>query len=336
MRAAVCREPEKDLSVEEVDLPEISEEEVLIRVHCCGVCHSDVHIVDGDWKEWVSYPTIPGHEVAGTVVKTGGKVKSVKEGDRVGVPWIHSSCEVCDYCVEGDEPLCPEHRITGISVQGGYAEYIKVPERFATKIPDELDPLHAAPLFCAGVTVYAALRHVGVKPGELVAVQGLGGLGHLAVQYAKAMGARVAVLSHSPDKEKAAESLGADIFIDTSGSTGVEELKRAGGADVVLSTVFRSDLIQPLVSALSPRGRLTVVGAAPDPIQINPIDLIVRRLVITGSAVGGRKLLRETLRMAAEFGIKPVIEVFPLEEVNTALQRVREGSVRFRAVLKMV
>ncbi|RLJ70520.1 propanol-preferring alcohol dehydrogenase [Hydrogenivirga caldilitoris] len=336
MKVAVCKEPKKPLVFEEWDMPEINDDEVLIQVHYCGVCHSDLHIVDGDWADWVSYPTVPGHEVAGIAVKVGKEVTWIKEGDRVGMPWIYSSCEVCNYCVEGDEPLCPNQEITGITKQGGYAEYMKAPGRFVTKIPDNLDLAHAAPLFCAGVTVYAALKHLNIKPDELVAVQGVGGLGHLAIQYAKAMGAKVAALSHSQEKEEFSGELGADYFINTSKTDPAEELKKLGGADVILTTVFKSEAIQTLIGGLAPRGRLSVVGAARDPIQVIPFDLITKRIVVTGSAVGGRKLLRETLQFSADFGIKPLVEIHPFDKVNEVLDRVREGKVRLRAVLKMV
>ncbi len=336
MKVAVCKEPKKPLVFEEWDVPEINDDEVLIKVHYCGVCHSDLHIVDGDWDDWVSYPTVPGHEVAGIAVKVGRNVSWIKEGDPVGMPWIYSSCEVCDYCVDGDEPLCPNHEITGITKQGGYAEYMKAPGRFVTRIPENLDLAYSAPLFCAGVTVYSALKRLNIKPDELVAVQGIGGLGHLALQYAKAMGARVVAISHSSKKEKLARELGADYFIDTSKIDPAEELRKLGGADVILTTVFKAEAIQPLVEGLAPRGRLSVVGAAQEPIQVAPFDLITKRIVVTGSAVGGRKLLRETLRFSADFGIKPLIEVHPFEKVNEVLDRVRKGEVELRAVLKMV
>jgi propanol-preferring alcohol dehydrogenase len=336
MKVAVCYEPKKPLVIEERPVPEIGEEEVLIKVHYCGVCHSDLHIVDGDWADWVSYPTIPGHEVVGIAVKVGSKVKNVKEGDPVGVPWLYSSCEVCDYCVEGEEPLCPNHEITGITKQGGYAEYMVAHGRFVAKIPEKLDLAYAAPLFCAGLTVYSALRHMEVKPDDLVAVQGVGGLGHLAIQYAKAMGAKVVAISHSSNKKETALSLGADYFIDTSTSDPAEELKKLGGADIIISTVFDSKAIQPLISGLAPKGRLCVVGAASEPLLVSPFELLAKRLVITGSAIGGRKLLRETLEFSADLGIKPLVEIFPFEQVNEVLDRLRKGNINLRAVLKMV
>ena len=335
MKVAVCKEPKKPLVFEEWEVPDIGDDEVLIKVHYCGVCHSDVHIVDGDWADWVTYPTVPGHEVAGVAVKVGRNVTWIKEGDKVGMPWIYSSCEVCDYCVEGDEPLCPNHEITGITKQGGYAEYMKAPGRFVTKIPDDLDLAHSAPLFCAGVTVYSALKHLNVKPGETVVVHGIGGLGHLAVQYAKAMGARVVAVSHSSEKEEISRQIGADHFIDSSKADPAEEIKKLGGADVILTTVFRTEAIQPLLDGLAPRGRLSVVGAAQEPLHVAPFDLITKRIIVTGSAVGGRKLLRETLQFSADFGIKPMIEVYPFEKVNEVIDRVRSGKVKIRAVLKM-
>ncbi len=335
MKVAVCKEPKKPLVFEEWEVPEINDDEVLIKVHYCGICHSDVHIADGDWADWVNYPTVPGHEVTGIAVKVGKNVTWIKEGDKVGMPWIYSSCEVCDYCVEGDEPLCPDHEITGITKQGGYAEYMKAPGKFVTKLPENIDLAYAAPLLCAGVTVYSALRHLNIKPNELVAVQGIGGLGHLAIQYAKTMGARVVAISHSSNKESLAKELGADYFIPTSERDPVEELKKLGGADVILTTIFDTKSIQPLIEGLAPRGKLSVVGAASEPIQVVPFDLITKRIVITGSAVGGRKLLRETLQFSADFGIKPMVEIYPFEKVNEALDAVRQGKVKFRAVLKI-
>jgi Zn-dependent alcohol dehydrogenases len=252
MKAAICKEFKKPLVIEDIPIPEIGPDEVLIKVKYCGICHSDLHIVDGDWESWVKLPVVPGHEVAGIVEKVGSNVKNVKEGDRVGMPWLYSSCEICDYCVEGEEPLCPNHEITGITRQGGYAEYMKAPSHFVTKIPDKLELSYAAPLFCAGITVYAALVRLNLKPNELVVIQGIGGLGHLAIQYAKAMGAKVVALSHS-DKEKVAKELGADYFINSSKQDPVKELKALGGADAILTTVYDSKSIQNLVNALAPK-----------------------------------------------------------------------------------
>lgn len=335
MKAAICKEPKKPLVIEELPKPEISDEEVLIKVEYCGVCHSDIHIVDGDWASWVRYPTVPGHEVAGIVVEKGAKVKEIKEGDKVGVPWLYSSCEFCDYCVEGDENLCDKHEITGITKQGGYAEYIKVPYRFVTKIPDSLELYYAAPLFCAGITVYAGLIRSNIKPNELVVVQSLGGLGHLAVMYAKAMGAKVAVVSHTKEKEELARKLGADFFIFRDEKDPTKAILELGGADIIISTAFKSEAIQKMVGALNKRGRLMVLGAAQEDIKVSPMDLISKRIVITGSATGGRKLLRETLEFSASHNIKPMVEIFDFEKVNEALDRVRNSKVMFRAVLKI-
>ncbi|GAB6077826.1 alcohol dehydrogenase catalytic domain-containing protein [Hydrogenobaculum acidophilum] len=333
MKAALCKEFKKPLVIEDIPIPEIGPDEVLIKVKYCGICHSDLHIVDGDWESWVKLPVVPGHEVAGVVEKVGANVKNVKEGDKVGMPWLYSSCELCDYCVEGEEPLCPNHEITGITRQGGYAEYMKAPSHFVTKIPDNLELSYAAPLFCAGITVYAALIRLNIKPNELVVIQGIGGLGHLAIQYAKAMGAKVVALSHS-DKEKVAKDLGADYFINSSKVDPVKELNALGGADAILTTVYDSKSIQNLVNALAPKGRLSVVGAAQEPIYVNPFDLITKRIVITGSAIGGRKLLREMLEFSAFNNIKPIIQEYPFEDVNKALDDLRAGKIVLRGVLK--
>jgi propanol-preferring alcohol dehydrogenase len=333
MKAAICKEFKKPLVIEDIPIPEIGPDEVLIKVKYCGICHSDLHIVDGDWESWVKLPVVPGHEVAGIVEKVGSNVKNVKEGDRVGMPWLYSSCEICDYCVEGEEPLCPNNEVTGITRQGGYAEYMKAPSHFVTKIPDKLELSYAAPLFCAGITVYAAIVRLNLKPNELVVIQGIGGLGHLAVQYAKAMGAKVVALSHS-DKEKVAKELGADYFINSSKQDPVKELKALGGADAILTTVYDSKSIQNLVNALAPKGRLSVVGAAQEPIYVNPFDLITKRIVITGSAIGGRKLLREMLEFSAFNNIKPIIQEYKFEDVNEALDDLRSGKIVLRGVLK--
>lgn len=333
MKVAVCKEFKKPLVIEDIPTPEVGPDEVLIKVKYCGICHSDLHIIDGDWESWVKLPVVPGHEVAGVIEKVGSNVKNVKEGDKVGMPWLYSSCELCDYCVEGEEPLCPNHEITGITRQGGYAEYMKAPSHFVTKIPDELELSYAAPLFCAGITVYAALVRLNIKPNELVVIQGIGGLGHLAIQYAKAMGAKVVALSHS-DKENVAKKLGADYFINSLKTDPVKELNALGGADAILTTVYDSKSIQNLVNALAPKGRLSVVGAAQEPIYVNTFDLISKRIVITGSAIGGRKLLREMLEFSAFNNIKPIIQEYPFEQVNKALDDLRAGKILLRGVLK--
>ncbi len=334
MKVAVCYEPGKPLVIEEWEIPKINGDEVLIRVEHCGVCHSDIHIVDGDWADRVKYPVVPGHEVVGVVVDKGKNVKNVEIGERVGMPWVYSSCGVCDYCVEGEEQFCPEYKITGISVQGGYAEYMKAQGNFITKVPEGLKPEEAAPLFCAGLTVYSALRRVGLKAGERVAVHSIGGLGHLAIQFAKAMGGFVVAISSSKDKVELVKKLGADEFVYDD-ENAPQRLKELGGMDVIITTSFISDSIERLIKGLAPRGRLTFVGNAQEPIKIYPREILGKRLVITGSAVGNRKLLRETLRFAKDWNIRPMVEVFEFERVNYALDIVRKGKARFRAVLKL-
>lgn len=334
MKVAVCYEPGKPLVIEERDIPKISDDEVLIRVEYCGVCHSDIHIVDGDWADRVEYPVVPGHEVVGIVVDKGRNVRNVELGERVGMPWIYSSCGVCDYCVEGEEQFCPEYKITGISVQGGYAEYMKAPGNFITKVPEGLKPEEAAPLFCAGLTVYSALRRVGLKPGEKVAVHSIGGLGHLAIQFAKAMGGFVVAISGSKDKEDFVKKFGADEFVYDDEDV-PHRLKNFGGMDVIITTSFVSHSIERLIKGLAPKGRLTFVGNAQEPIKVYPREILGKRLVITGSAVGNRKLLRETLKFAKEWNVKPMVEVFEFERVNEVLDVVRRGRAKFRAVLKI-
>jgi len=332
MKAAVCKEPGKPLEFEDISLRKLEDDEVLIKVHYCGICHSDIHIIDGHWADRVKYPVIPGHEVVGIVVDKGKNVRNIEVGDRVGVPWVYSSCGICDYCLEGEEQFCPEYKITGISVPGGYAEYMISKGSFTTKIPKDLNMEEAAPLFCAGLTVYSALKRVNLRPGEKVAVHSIGGLGHLAIQYAKGMGAYVFAISSTKEKERLAKELGADVFV-WEGDDVVDILRSFGGMDVIITTSFISSSIEKLIKCLAPRGRLTFVGNAMEPIKIYPREILGKRLVITGSAVGNRKLLRETLEYAVKWNIRPKIEIHPFDKINEGLEKVRRGKANMRVVL---
>jgi alcohol dehydrogenase, propanol-preferring len=334
MKAAVCREPGKPLVFEDRPLPEIEEDEILIKVQHCGICHSDLHIVDAEWPG-LPYPLVPGHEVVGVVEKAGKRVIHFSEGDRVGMPWIYSACGHCEFCLEGDDPLCPHTEVTGITKQGGYAEYMKAPADYAVGVPDKLRSINAAPLFCAGLTVYAALVHAGIKPGDRVAVQGIGGLGHLAVQYAHAMGASVAAVGRTKDKADLARQLGADLHIASEEEDVVEALKAFGPPDILLTTIFNAAAIEALLPALNKRGRLSIVGAATEAIKVNPGDLIGKRISVTGSAVGSRKILKDMLWFSAERNILPMVEEVPFDQVNEGLDRLRRGEPRFRQVLSM-
>lgn len=332
MKVAVCKKPGKPLVIEERPKPEIKEGEVLIKVEACGVCHSDVHIVDGDWAEMVTYPVIPGHEVVGTIEAIQEPSYNLKVGMRVGMPWIYDTCGVCQYCLEGEDDLCPDQKVTGITHPGGYAEYMVAPARYATVVPEELDPIEAAPLFCAGLTVYSAIKRMHLPPGSRLGVQGIGGLGHMAVQYGHALGYEVVAITRSMKKTEAIRALGAKEIISTDNPDNLKAYAQT--LDGILTTVFDTSLMELVLPLLKPRGVFSIVGAGSQPLKISPLDLITRRIMVTGSAVGGRKLLREALAFSAKHQLLPKVETYPLEKVNEALAKVREGKANLRVVLR--
>lgn len=338
MKAAVLPDYHQPLEIRDVPVPSIGPMEVLIKVHACGMCGSEVHLVDGDFKGMSQVPVIPGHEVAGVVEQVGELVPNLKKGDRVGVPWTQGTCGHCRYCIHGESALCPEQQATGVSLNGGFAEYVKAPARDVTKIPDEISFEEAAPLFCAGVTVYTPFNYVGFKQGQTVAVMGVGGLGHLALQFAHALGARTVAVSRGEDKlQLAKEKLGADEALDSSSDEWVQKLQQMGGADVILSTANSSKLMGQAIHALAPDGTLVLLAVDTKEILFPPpMDLINARRRVMGSPSGSIKDMRETLEVAAKHGIRPMIETHPLDDAQLALDRVREGKPRFRAVLKMV
>jgi len=263
MKAAVLREFKKPLAIEEVGRPQPGAGEILIQIEACGVCHSDVHVVDGDWPQFakiVKTPLIPGHEVAGVVVEKGEAVQDLKIGDRVGLPWIYWTCGECEFCHEGNENLCRQQKITGVTNDGGYAEFVKAPASHALKIPDSLSCVQAAPLFCAGVTVYRALKNSGISPGQRLAIFGIGGLGHLAVQFGQALGAEVIAIDISEEKLALARSLGASATINVSTNNNViKELRSRGGVHVALVTSAARASYDMAFYCVRPTGTLMVV-----------------------------------------------------------------------------
>lgn len=334
MTVAVARKPGSPLALEARPVPTPGPGQILIRVKACGVCHSDLHIVDGDW-DFVPMPRVPGHEAVGVVAATGADVSRLKVGDRVGMPWVYSSCGTCRLCLAGEESLCPAHDSTGVTVDGGYAEFLVAPENHATRIPDEISFEMAAPLFCAGLTVYKAVKVAAVRPGELVAVQGIGGLGHLAIQAAKIWGARVVALTRSAERAEIAETLGADDVVVGSFEAQGKAMVKMGGADVILQTGSGQDAARALIPALADRGRFLLLSGGPGQVSITPFDLIGKRAAIFGSAVGNRSDLIETLAWGAAGRLRSIIETYPLRNVNEALDRLRLGKVQIRAVLTM-
>jgi propanol-preferring alcohol dehydrogenase len=336
MKAAILREFKNPLSIEEIAKPAPTADEVLIEVQACGVCHSDLHVADGDWPQIVPItkkPLILGHEIAGNIVEIGGEVRDLKVGDRVGVPWVHWTCGECDFCREGNENLCSKQRITGVTVDGGYAEFVKAPASHVTRIPDELSFVDAAPLFCAGVTVYRALKHAKIEPGHRLAVFGVGGLGHLAVQIGKGLGAVVTAVDISDEKLAHARGLGASTTINLATVNVVKETRRAGGMHVVLVTSAAKAAYDSAFPCVRPTGTLLVVGLPSESICFPPILMAAAEVRIRASSVGTRQDLCELLAMAAGGKVRCQVNTRPLVEANDALAELRKGTITGRIVL---
>ena len=336
MKAAILHEFKKALSIEEVARPKLEADEVLIEVEACGVCHSDLHVADGDWAQLnpiVKNPLILGHEIAGRVVEKGAEVSDLQIGDRVGVPWIHWTCGECEFCREGNENLCARQKITGVSVDGGYAEFVKAPAAHATRIPEGLTSVEAAPLFCAGVTVYRALKQASIAPGQRLAVFGVGGLGHLAVQIGRAFGAEVTAVDVSEEKLALAKTLGASLALNAATAEVAKELRKRGGVHVALVASAATAAYETAFSCIRPTGTLLAVGLPADPICFPPILMASLEVRIQASAVGTRQDLREVLAMAAAGKIRCQVTTRPLAQAREALEQLRRGQVSGRIVL---
>jgi propanol-preferring alcohol dehydrogenase len=335
MKAAILRDFKKPLSIEELERPHPEADEVLIQVEACGACHSDLHVADGDWPQLaaiVKRPLILGHEIAGHVVEKGPAVHDLQIGDRVGVPWIYWSCGDCEFCREGNENLCTRQKITGVTVDCGYAEFVKAPASHALKIPDGLSALEAAPLFCAGLTVYRALKGAGIVPGQRLAVFGIGGLGHLAVQVGRAFSGEVTAIDISEEKLELARSFGATSALAAT-SDAVKQLRRKGGVHVALVTSAAKAAYDMAFSCLRPTGTLLVVGLPSENVCFPPILMASGEVRIRASAVGTRQDLREVLGMAAAGNLRCQVVARPLVEANEVLNELRGGQVSGRIVL---
>src|SRR5208282_5871103 len=328
MKAAVLHEFKTPLIIEDVEQPQPGADEVLIEVHACGVCHSDLHIADGDWPQLVPItkrPLILGHEIAGRVVGKGASVSHLEVGERVGVPWVYWTCGECDFCREGSENLCTKQKITGVTVDGGYAEFVKVPASHATKIPEGLSSIEAAPLFCAGVTVYRALKHANIQPGQRLAVFGIGGLGHLAVQIGVGLGARVTAIDVSDEKLAHAKTLGASATLNASSANVVKELRRTGGMHTVLVTSAAKKAYDTAFPCVRPTGMLLVVGLPSESLCFPPILMAATEVRIQASSVGTREDLRKVLEMAAAGKLHCQVTARPLAQANDVLGELRTG-----------
>jgi alcohol dehydrogenase, propanol-preferring len=336
MKAAVLHNFKTPLALAEVERPTPGPDEVLIEVEACGVCHSDLHVADGDWPQlakMVKKPLILGHEIAGRVVEKGATVRDHEIGDRVGVPWIFWSCGECEMCREGNENLCAKQQITGVSVDGGYAELVKAPARHATKIPDRLSASEAAPLFCAGVTVYRALKKANIQSGQRLAVFGVGGLGHLAVQIGVGLGAEVTAVDISDEKLAHAKSLGAAETLQAGSMDPAKHFRKRGGAHAVLVTSAAKAAYDAAFPCVRPTGMLLVVGLPADSLCFSPISMAGTEIRIQASAVGTRQDLREVLAMAADGKVHCQVARRPLAAANEVLDDLRNGRISGRVVL---
>jgi D-arabinose 1-dehydrogenase-like Zn-dependent alcohol dehydrogenase len=334
MRAAQISRPGADFEIVERDIPKPGVGHVRVKVQACGVCHSDVLTKEGAWPG-IQYPRVPGHEVAGIVDELGEGVSEWKMGQRVGVGWHGGHDGTCLSCRRGDFRNCQNLKIAGISYDGGYGQYMVTPVEALTAIPEGLSDVEAAPLLCAGITTYNALRHSGAMPGDLVAVLGIGGLGHLGIQFANKFGYKVAAVGRGSESAALAKKLGASVYIDNKVMNPAEALQKLGGAQVILATAPSSKAMSEVIDGLGPNGKLMVVGATFDPIEVTPIQLITGSRTIQGWASGTPTDAEDTLRFAELTGVRPMIETYPLEKAAEAYARMMSGDAQFRVVLTM-
>jgi D-arabinose 1-dehydrogenase-like Zn-dependent alcohol dehydrogenase len=334
MKVAQIPSPGADFQIVEREIPKPGVGQVRIKVQACGICHSDVLTKEGGLPG-IQYPRVPGHEVAGTIDELGAGVSEWKQGQRVGVGWHGGQDGTCLSCRRGDFRNCRNVKIPGISYDGGYQEYMVAPVEALAAIPDTLSAVEAAPLLCAGITTYNSLRHSGALPGDLVAVQGIGGLGHLGIQFANKFGYKVAAIGRGSENAALAKKLGASLYIDSKATNAAEELQKMGGAQVILATAPNSKAMSELIDGLGPNGKLMVIGATFDPIEVTPPQLIFGNRTIQGWAAGTPADSEDTLRFAELSGVRPMIETYPLEKAAEGYARMMSGNAQFRVVLTM-
>lgn len=334
MKAVQISKPGGNFELVERNIPEPGRNQVRIKVEACGICHSDALVKEGLWPG-IQYPRVPGHEIAGRIDAVGADVTNWKPGQRVGVGWHGGHDFTCEFCRRGDFNNCKNEKITAITHDGGYAEYMISPAEAVAAIPDDLPTAEAAPLLCAGITVFNALRNSGARAGDLVAVQGIGGLGHLGIQYARQMGFRTFAIGRGKDKEALARKLGATHYVDTAAGDPAAELQKFGGARIILATAPDSKSMSAVFNGLSRNGKLIVVGAGADPLAVTPIQLIVGRTALQGWASGTAMDSEDTMQFSVLSGVRPMIEKFPLEKAAEAYEQMISGRARFRVVLTM-
>jgi D-arabinose 1-dehydrogenase-like Zn-dependent alcohol dehydrogenase len=334
MKVAQISQPGADFEIAERPIAEPDAGHVRIKVRACGICHSDVLVKEGVLP-WIHYPRVPGHEVAGIIDEVGPGVTAWESGQRVGVGWHGGHDGTCRECRRGDFRNCRNVKVTGVSYDGGYQQYMMAPVEALVPIPAGLSDVEAAPLLDAGITTYNALRNSGAMPGDLVAVQGIGGLGHLGVQFANKFGYNVAAIGRGSENAALAKKLGAHVYIDSQATNAAQELQKLGGASVIIATAPNSKAMSALIDGLGPNGKLVVVGAAPDPIQVTPAQLIFGSKTIQGWAAGTPAASEDTLKFCMLTGVRPMIETYPLERTAEAYARMLSGKAEFRVVLTM-
>ena len=334
MKAAQIPKPGADFEIVEREIPKPGAGQVRIKVQACGVCHSDVFTKEGYWPG-IQYPRVPGHEVVGVIDELGDGVSEWKKGQRIGVGWHGGHDNTCLSCRRGDFRNCRNLQIPGISYDGGYEQYMVAPVEALTTMPEGLSDVEAAPLLCAGITTYNALRHSGALPGDVVAVLGIGGLGHLGIQFANKFGYKVAAVGRGSESAALAKKLGASLYIDNKAANPAEELQKLGGAQVILGTAPSSKSMTDVIEGLAPNGKLIVIGVESEPIQVTPAQLVNGSRTIQGWASGTPADAEDTLRFAALTGVRPMIETYPLEKASEAYARMMSGKAQFRVVLTM-
>jgi D-arabinose 1-dehydrogenase-like Zn-dependent alcohol dehydrogenase len=334
MKAAQISKPGGEFEFVEHQIPEPGAGEVLIKVKACGICHSDVFTKEGSWPG-IEYPRVPGHEVTGIIDEVGVGVSQWKKGQRVGVGWHGGHDNTCRECQRGDFRNCRNLKVPGISYDGGYQQYMVAPVEALVSLPEGLNDVEAAPLLCAGITTYNALRRSGALPGDLVAVQGIGGLGHLAIQFGNKFGYKIAAIDRGSETAPLAKKLGASVYIDSKSTNAAEALQKLGGAQVILALAPSSKAMSELFEGLAPNGKIVVIGVDAEPLQITPVQLITGSRTIQGWASGTTADEDDTLRFAELSGVRPMIETYPLEKVSEGYARMMGGKARFRVVLTM-
>jgi D-arabinose 1-dehydrogenase-like Zn-dependent alcohol dehydrogenase len=334
MKAVQVTKAKGPLELVERDIPEPGPGTVRIKIQACGICHSDSFTKEGTFPG-IQYPRVPGHEIAGTIDALGSNINGWKKGQRVGVGWDGGHCFYCTSCRKGDFVTCQNQKIPGISYDGGYAEYMIAPAEALALIPDELSSVDAGPLMCAGITTFNSLRNSGARPGDLVAVLGIGGLGHLAVQFAAKMGFNTVAIARGKDKEALAKKLGAKTYIDSQSQDVSKELANLGGAKVVIATVTNGKAMESVINGLGVDGKLIILGLPPEPLSVGVLPLIGKRLSISGWPSGSSSDSQDTLEFSTLTGIRSMNEVYPLEKAAEAYDRMMSGKARFRVVLNM-